>query len=95
MPAWKPPRLKAKMSVAKALSASVATCMNQIIAARVVLRRQDSIEGVHRMRVGVRRLRVALSSFRRALAANRKPRFDSDLRWLPAATTRIRSPPIR
>jgi CHAD domain-containing protein len=82
IPAWKPPRLKKRMTTAEALAAVVATCMEQVAVSEAQLRRADDVEAVHRMRVGIRRLRAALSAFRRALPPPGRLRFEEDLRWL-------------
>src|SRR5262249_4995621 len=82
IPRCKPPRLHDDMRTADALAAIVGGCMDQVATGHAHIRRTDSVEGVHHMRVAVRRLRAAVSTFRRAFPRKKRLPFEGDLEWL-------------
>jgi triphosphatase len=61
--------LKREMSVANALTATLAECTRHIRANIAGAKRGQDPESLHQLRVGIRRLRAALSVYRNAIAA--------------------------
>jgi CHAD domain-containing protein len=62
-------RLKREMSVANALTATLAECTRHIRANIAGARRGQDPESLHQLRIGIRRLRAALSAYRNAIVA--------------------------
>lgn len=58
------------------------SCLSQMVANEAVLRRTQSPEAVHQMRVGLRRLRAAISLFKKMLAGRQTESVKSRLRWI-------------
>ncbi len=78
----RPPDLSPEATLDEAIAATLASCLEQILANQAPAHRGDDVEGVHQMRVGVRRLRSALRLFRPALPAGALRSIEKDLRWL-------------
>ncbi len=75
-------RLKEGMSVADALSATLAACTRHIRANIAGAKRGRDPECLHQLRVGIRRLRAALSVYRGAMPAEERRAIGRDFRRL-------------